>query len=59
MLSEKAKELKREYMRKWREENREHVQNYNKAWRNEKLKEDPEYFKRKSVEYWERKAENL
>jgi hypothetical protein len=51
-LSPKAKQARREYKRKWREKNREHVRRYNREWK----RKHPERVKEHARRYWEKKA---
>lgn len=48
-IEEKAKELRREYFREYREKNKERIKEVNRAWR----KANPHY----ASNYWIRKAE--
>jgi hypothetical protein len=52
MLSEAAKQAKREYMKKWREKNKEHYNEYSRKWK----KENPEKVQKHQANYWERIA---
>jgi CxxC motif-containing protein len=52
MLSEEAKEARREYHRQWNKNNRDKVNTYQKNWRCA----NPEKKKRLEEKYWERKA---
>lgn len=54
MLSEQAKKAKREYMRQWREKNKDHVNNYMKEWK--KRPGNEEKVKESVNRYWENKA---
>lgn len=67
-LTEAAREARREYMRKWREENRQSIREYNRNWRranrdamNRYAKEwrdaNPDKVKGYRESYWERRAE--
>jgi len=51
-LEELAKEKRREYHRKWREENRERINEYARKWR----KKNPDKVKEYNQRYWENKA---
>ena len=51
-LEELAKEKRREYHRKWREENRERINEYARKWR----EENPDKVKKYNENYWKRKA---
>ena len=70
ILTDAAKEARREYMRKWREENRQSIREYNRNWRranrdamNQYAKNwrdaNPEKTKGYRESYWERKAEQI
>ncbi len=48
------KDKKKEYMRKWREKNREHRKDYWKKWIAKKLKENPDYWREKHHKFTER-----
>jgi hypothetical protein len=52
-LSPEAKQTRREYKRRWREKNREHVREYNRNWK----RQNPERVKEHARRYWERKAQ--
>lgn len=54
-LSEKAKEARRQYKRKWREKNREHIRQYHREWR----KKNRGYINERNRKYWERKASEM
>ena len=54
-LSEKAKEARRHYKRKWREKNREHIRQYHREWR----KKNRKYINERNRKYWERKATEM
>ena len=67
-MTDAAKEARREYMRKWREENRQSIREYNRNWRranrdamNRYAKEwrdaNPDKVKGYRESYWERRAE--
>lgn len=49
----RARELKREYARQWREKHREHTREYARQWRAANPEKNKEYIKR----YWERRAD--
>lgn len=51
-MTEKAKEMKREYMRSWRNKNRERVRAQQNAWR----KANPDKIKAAQERYWMKKA---
>ena len=51
-LSVAAKEIRRNYHRQWRKENRQHINNYHRQWRKENRDKVKEYNKR----YWENLA---
>ena len=42
---------KKEYMKKWREKNKEHIEKYNKKYRKKYYEENKEYLRQKSREY--------
>lgn len=54
-MSEAAKKAQREYLRKWRAENKDKVQQYNKKFR----EEHPEKVKAARKNYWEKKAKEM
>lgn len=51
-MNSEAKAAKREYMRKWREKNREHYKRYQRSWR----KANPEKVKQYQANYWAKKV---
>jgi len=53
-LSKAARELKNEYARKWKAQNRDKINQYHKQWR-ERNKDKMKYY---DMVYWERKATN-
>lgn len=56
-LSDKARETRNEYMRKWKEKNLDYKQKqsaYLQEWR----KNNPDKIRKYNVDYWERKAKN-
>lgn len=55
MMSEAAKEAKRQYMKKWREKNRDRIRQYNKKW----AKNNPEKVKAAQARFYERQAKLL
>lgn len=68
LMTDAAKEARREYMRKWREENRQSIREYNRNWRrdnrdamNQYAKNwrdaNPEKMRGYRESYWERKAQ--
>jgi len=52
-LSNEAKKKRAEYMRKYRERNKEHIRQYNAEWR----KNNPDKVRAAQNRYWERLAE--
>lgn len=52
---EKIRKAKREYMRKYREKNKEKVNKLNREWR----KANPEKVKEYQERFWEKKAKEL
>lgn len=54
-MSKEAKAVQREYMKKWKEENRDKTNAYHRAWREANKDKVNEYNKR----YWEKKAKSL
>lgn len=54
-MNEAAKEAKRAYQKKWREENRTEIRTYQKKWRSENPEKVREYQER----YWENKAAQM
>lgn len=52
LLSEKAKETKANYMRKYRQDNKERIAKQNAEWG----KNNPKAIKRHQRDYWERQA---
>ena len=48
----RAKELEREYLRSWRNKNREHVNAYHREWR----RKNPDKIKANKERYWMKKA---
>jgi hypothetical protein len=50
-MSEEAKKARREYMKKWREENKDHVRKYNQRYR----KENPDKIAAAQERYWLKK----
>ncbi|HLR35714.1 MAG TPA: hypothetical protein VK071_10380 [Tissierellales bacterium] len=55
MISDRAREARKEYSRKYYKENREKILKYQKRWR----KENPEKVKEYNDKYWENKAREL
>ena len=51
-LTDKKKEARRVYYRKWRNENRDKVREYSKAWRKSHRENVKEYNKK----FWEKRA---
>ena len=51
-MTEEAKQARKEYMKKWQAENRDHVNDYMKQYR----AKHPEKVKQYNQSYWERKA---
>jgi len=51
-LDELAKQIRREYKRKWRDANREHIKQYRREW----VKQNPDKIKERDQRYWQRKA---
>ena len=51
-MTEKAKELKREYYKKYRDKNKAAIKEYHKSWRDR----NPDKVKQADIRYWERKA---
>lgn len=51
LMSEEAKKARREYMKKWREENKDHVRKYNQRYR----KENPDKIAAAQERYWLKK----
>ena len=51
-MTEKAKEMQREYSRKWRESHREHLREYRKKWNAANKDKVKQY----TTRYWEKKA---
>lgn len=54
-MSEEAKKSRRQYMKQYRDKNKEHI---NKRQR-ERYQEDPEKHKRYQSSYWERRGNEL
>lgn len=54
-MTEEAKKARREYARKYREQNRSRINAKHKEWRNR----NPDKVKANTTRYWERKAEKL
>lgn len=54
-MSESAKKIRREYMRKWRQENKDRIKDYHKKWR----ENNPEKVAEAQVRYWANKAKNI
>ena len=54
-MNEAAKEARRAYRKKWREENRTEIRAYQKKWRSENPEKVREYQER----YWENKAAQM
>lgn len=54
-MSSEAKMARREYMRQWREKNKEHYNEYMRKWKAKNKDKVKQYNK----EYWERKAKEL
>lgn len=52
-LSKEALQTRREYMREYREANKERLQEYNAEWR----KNNPDKIKAAQERYWERQVE--
>lgn len=51
-LSQEALDKKREYQRRWREKNKDHINSYMKEW----VKNNPDKVQQYQENYWERKA---
>ena len=51
-MDEEAKKTRREYMKAWREANRDHIREYKKEWN----KENREKVHVHMEKYWEKKA---
>ena len=51
-MTEQAKQLKKEYQKKWQQENKEHLAEYRKQWR----KDNPEKQRQYTANYWNKKA---
>ncbi len=51
-MSDAAKNAQREYLRSWRERNKEHIREYRRKWRAANKERVDEYCER----YWERKS---
>lgn len=58
-LSEQAKKQRREYMKKWREKNREHVLKYQREYMKDWRKENKERIDQYNENYWNKKAAEL
>lgn len=56
MLSEKAKQARRDYKRQWRAKNKEHVRAYQRQYQNEWRKRNKDKVQEYNRNYWERKA---
>jgi len=54
-LSEEAKKARREYMRKYREKNRERINKTKREW----ARNNPEKIKEYTVRHWEKQAQEL
>lgn len=54
-MSEEAKALKREYNRKWRKRNADHIKEYQRKWRSENKEKEAIY----SKHYWEKQANEM
>lgn len=54
-LSQQALEARRAYKRKWYAENKKHVSQYNKQWR----ENNPEKVEASINKYWEKKGQEL
>lgn len=50
-LTEKAKELRKDYLKKYRKEHREQINAYHRKWN----KENPDKIKQYRENYWEKK----
>ena len=70
VLSDEAKEARRQYQREWRARNREHINAYAKQWRTEhpeQWKASQRRYRRthrveenmRNANFWERKAERM
>ncbi|MEJ9149309.1 hypothetical protein [Bacillus smithii] len=51
VMSEEAKKARREYMKKWREANKNHIREYNKRYR----RENPDKVAAAQERYWAKK----
>jgi hypothetical protein len=51
LISEEAKKARRDYMRKWREKNKDRVREYHRQWR----KENPDKIAAAQERYWIKK----
>ena len=49
-LDELAKQIRREYKRKWRDANREHIKQYCREW----VKQNPDKIKERDQRYWQK-----
>jgi len=54
-LDKAVKKAKRQYQKKWRENNKEHLRKYYQEYR----KNNPEKYKEYQRRYWEKKAKEL
>lgn len=54
-LTPEAKEAKKAYHKKWRDENRNRLNEYYRAWR----KSNPEKVQKHQENYWNRKAREM
>lgn len=57
-LTPEAKRLRDEYLREWKEKNREQYNEYQKEYQKEYRKKNPEKIKQHRINYWNRKAKN-
>lgn len=56
---EKIKELKRQYMRRWRAKNRDKVNDYNRDYIRRWRRKNPDKVKEYQQRYWLKKAEQM
>lgn len=54
-MNERLKQARREYMKRWREKNREHIRQYDREW----VKNNPEKVEAARVRFYEKQAEKL
>ena len=55
MMTEAAKQARREYQRRWREKNRERIRQYDREW----TKNNPDKVKAAQARFYERQAAKL